>query len=67
MVGTKTIEIPDFKGFSPESLKCLKSLKRNSRREWLQPSKEKYKKLLRLPMMALIALLGKECRQFGIW
>lgn len=59
----KVIEIPPFKGFSPEALKFLKALDRNNRREWFQPRKEKYEELLKHPMMAVVAELDRECRK----
>ncbi|WP_374029492.1 DUF2461 domain-containing protein [Bdellovibrio bacteriovorus] len=59
------IEIPDFKGFSPEAFRFLRSLKKNNRREWFQPRKEDYQRLVHLPMMGLIMELGEVCRSFA--
>ncbi len=65
MKTTTTIEIPDFSGFSPEAFRFLRSLKRNNRREWFQPRKEKYEQVLRLPMMALVCEIGEHARKFA--
>lgn len=65
MKNTSTIEIPDFRGFSPEAFRFLRSLKRNNNREWFQPRKDEYEQLLRLPMMALICEIGEEARKFA--
>ena len=65
MATVKTIEIPDFAGFSPEASRFLKSLKRNKRREWFQPRKEEYERLLQHPMMALVWELADECRKIA--
>ncbi len=37
---------PKFPGFSPDALSFLRALKRNNRREWFQPRKEKYETLI---------------------
>lgn len=65
MADKKTIEIPDFQGFSPKAAAFLKSLKRNNRREWFQPRKDDYEQLLHLPMMALVCELAEECKSFA--
>ena len=36
-----------FPGFPPESLKFLKALKRNNKREWFQPRKDEFERVLR--------------------
>lgn len=61
----KVIHIEPFQGFSAEALKFLRSLKRNNRREWFQPRKEKYEQLLKYSKMALVKALGDECEKFA--
>jgi uncharacterized protein (TIGR02453 family) len=48
-----------FPGFSPEALAFLRSLKRNNRREWFQPRKEKYESLIKFPMLELVGCLNE--------
>src|SRR6185437_14241669 len=54
-----------FPGFSPNALAFLRSLKRNNRREWFQPRKEKYESLIKLPMMELVGCLNEELARFA--
>ena len=46
----------------PETLKFLRALKRNNRREWFQPRKEQYDAQVRAPMLALIERLAVDLR-----
>src|SRR5437764_8190832 len=54
-----------FPGFTPEALTFLRNLKRNNRREWFQPRKEKYDSLIRTPMLELITCLNEEFAGFA--
>jgi uncharacterized protein (TIGR02453 family) len=54
-----------FPGFSPDALSFLRALKRNNRREWFQPRKEKYEALIKLPMMELAGCLNEEFARFA--
>lgn len=54
-----------FPGFSPQALIFLRKLKRNNRREWFQPRKAEYEKLIKLPMMELIDCLNHEFERFA--
>lgn len=54
-----------FPGFSPDALAFLRALKRNNRREWFQPRKEKYETLIKLPMMELVNALNAEFARFA--
>jgi uncharacterized protein (TIGR02453 family) len=54
-----------FPGFSPDALTFLRALKRNNRREWFQPRKEKYEALIKLPMMELVNSLNGEFARFA--
>ena len=54
-----------FPGFSPEALAFLRSLKRNNRREWFQPRKEKYEKLIKIPMLEFVECLNQEFARFA--
>jgi uncharacterized protein (TIGR02453 family) len=54
-----------FSGFSPDALSFLRSLKRNNRREWFQPRKEKYEALIKAPMLEFVAALNEEMARFA--
>jgi uncharacterized protein (TIGR02453 family) len=54
-----------FPGFSPDALSFLRALKRNNRREWFQPRKEKYEALIKAPMLELINALNAEFARFA--
>src|SRR5579864_3482689 len=56
---------PAFPCFSPEALTFLRALKRNNRREWFQPRKEKYEVMIKLPMMDLVNSLNQEFARFA--
>jgi uncharacterized protein (TIGR02453 family) len=54
-----------FPGFPPESLKFLKALKRNNDREWFQPRKDEWERVLRAPMLELLARINLELMKFA--
>lgn len=54
-----------FPGFSPRALTFLRNLKRNNRRDWFQPRKAEYEKLIKLPMLELIGCLNEEFARFA--
>ena len=54
-----------FPGFSPDALSFLRALKRNNRREWFQPRKEKYEALIKAPMLEFVACLNEEFARFA--
>lgn len=54
-----------FRGFSPEAISFLRALKRNNRREWFQPRKEKYEKLIKAPMLEFVGGLNEELARFA--
>jgi uncharacterized protein (TIGR02453 family) len=54
-----------FPGFSPEALTFLRNLKRNNRRDWFQPRKERYEAQIRVPMMDLACCLSREFARFA--
>jgi len=54
-----------FPGFSPDALAFLRALKRNNRREWFQPRKEKYEALIKNPMLELINGINAEFAGFA--
>jgi uncharacterized protein (TIGR02453 family) len=54
-----------FPGFSPQALTFLRNLKRNNRREWFEPRKTEYEKLIKLPMLELIGCLNQEFARFA--
>jgi uncharacterized protein (TIGR02453 family) len=54
-----------FPGFSPEALKFLRALKRNNDREWFQPRKAEFERVLRDPMLALLERLNGHLIKFA--
>lgn len=54
--------LPPFKGFPKEGMSFLKQLKKNNTREWFQPRKPDYERLLKFPMQCFIAALGEKMR-----
>src|SRR5260221_9312313 len=54
-----------FPGFSPDALSFLRALKRNNRRDWFQPRKEKYEALIKTPMLEFVACLNEELARFA--
>lgn len=54
-----------FRGFSPEAISFLRALKRNNRREWFQPRKEKYEALIKAPMLEFVGCLNEEFARFA--
>ena len=48
-----------------ETLKFLRALKRNNRREWFQPRKEQYEAQVRTPMLAIIERLEVDLRDIA--
>jgi uncharacterized protein (TIGR02453 family) len=54
-----------FPGFSPDALAFLRALKRNNRRDWFQPRKEKYEALIKTPMLELVNALNTEFARFA--
>src|SRR5882757_9436013 len=55
----------NFPGFSPDALSFLRALKRNNRRDWFQPRKEKYEALIKTPMLEFVAYLNEEFARFA--
>ncbi len=51
--------------FSPEAVRFLRALERNNRREWFQPRKEQYERLVRDPMLELIESLNAGLAEFA--
>src|SRR5258708_27019130 len=54
-----------FPGFSPDALTFRRALKRNNRRDWFQPRKEKYEALIKAPMLELAGCLNAEFARFA--
>jgi uncharacterized protein (TIGR02453 family) len=50
---------------SRDALAFLRALKRNNRREWFKPRKDKYDQLVRTPMIGLIERLATDLRGFA--
>jgi len=51
--------------FSPGALAFLRGLKRNNRRTWFQPRKEKYETLVRNPLIAMVERLAADLSGFA--
>src|SRR5262245_4096361 len=51
--------------FTPESLRFLRALKRNNRREWFNAHRDEYDTHVRAPMTAIVARLAEDFRGFG--
>jgi uncharacterized protein (TIGR02453 family) len=51
--------------FTSESLRFLKALKRNNRREWFAAHRDDYEAHIRQPMLAIIDRLADDFREFG--
>ncbi|HEY7290464.1 MAG TPA: DUF2461 domain-containing protein [Vicinamibacterales bacterium] len=49
--------------FAPDGLSFLRALKRNNRREWFQPRKDRYETLVRAPMIAIVEQLAVDLRK----
>src|SRR5579884_1035782 len=54
-----------FPGFPQEALQFLRALKKNNRREWFQPRKEKYDALVKAPMIELVEAVNAELVRFA--
>ncbi len=52
------MQYPPFAGFSRETFRFLRRLKRNNNRPWFLKHKQEYEELVRFPMQCLIAALG---------
>lgn len=57
--------MPQFTRFDPAAIRFLNALKRNNRREWFQPRKDEYERLLRQPMLSLVERLDGDLRKFA--
>jgi uncharacterized protein (TIGR02453 family) len=56
---------PTQSTFTADSLKFLRALKRNNRREWFQPRKDEFERLVRAPMVALVERLAVDFEAFA--
>ena len=54
-----------FSGFPPETLKFLRALARNNRREWFQPRKETFETKVKAPMTELVEGINAELLAFA--
>lgn len=57
--------MPATAPFTPDTLRFLRALKRNNRREWFHDRRDEYERLLRDPMAAVIVRLGDEFKTFA--
>ena len=51
--------------FTSESLRFLRALKRNNRREWFNAHRDDYEAHVRQPMAAIVTRLADDFREFG--
>ena len=51
--------------FTGESLRFLRALKRNNRREWFAAHRDEYEAHVRQPMTAIVVRLADDFREFG--
>jgi uncharacterized protein (TIGR02453 family) len=51
--------------FPADTVRFLRALKRNNRREWFQPRKEQYEVCVRAPMLEIIERLAADIRVFA--
>jgi uncharacterized protein (TIGR02453 family) len=51
--------------FTPATLKFLRSLKRNNRREWFNAHRDEYEKHVRQPIVAFVERLADDFREFA--
>jgi uncharacterized protein (TIGR02453 family) len=58
--------VPEFTGFRPEAIQFLADLAQNNSREWFQPRKGEYERLLKEPLEALCVALDREFRARSI-
>jgi uncharacterized protein (TIGR02453 family) len=56
----------DFTGFRPEAIQFLVGLAENNSRDWFQPRKADFERLLKEPMEQLCVALGEQFRARGI-
>ena len=49
----------------PDALAFLRALKRNNRREWFKPRKDRYEAVVRAPMIAIVERLAGDFRTFA--
>ncbi len=60
------IAAPPFTGFSPDAIQFLVDLAEHNDREWFQPRKADYERLLKAPFEALVAALAERFEARGI-
>jgi uncharacterized protein (TIGR02453 family) len=51
--------------FSDQTIKFLRALKRNNRREWFNAHKDEYEQHIRQPMAAMVERLAEDFREFA--
>jgi uncharacterized protein (TIGR02453 family) len=60
------VNAPPFTGFSPQGIQFLADLAQNNDRDWFQPRKAEYERLLKEPMEAMIAALAERLAARGV-
>jgi uncharacterized protein (TIGR02453 family) len=60
------VAAPPFQGFRPEAIQFLADLAANNDRDWFQPRKAEYERLLKSPLEALVEALGERFSARGL-
>jgi uncharacterized protein (TIGR02453 family) len=55
-------ELQPFKGFSKEAIKFIDEWRHNNSRDWFQPKKEEYEKLIKAPALSFVNELGSRLK-----
>jgi uncharacterized protein (TIGR02453 family) len=60
------VAAPAFLGFRPEAIQFLADLAANNHRDWFQPRKAEYERLLKQPLEALVVALASRFAERGL-
>lgn len=60
------IAAPPFTGFRPEAIQFLADLAVNNNRDWFQPRKAEFERLLKVPLESLVEALGERFSARGL-
>jgi uncharacterized protein (TIGR02453 family) len=60
------VATPAFTGFRPEAIQFLADLTENNSRDWFQPRKSEYERLLKEPLASLCVALDEAFRARAI-
>ena len=60
------VAAPPFQGFRPEAIQFLADLAVNNSRDWFQPRKAEFERLLKVPLESLVEALGARFADRGL-